>query len=501
MKLIKVFLSKLYIYLLLIVIQMFYVFILFTYLTDINQYVNAGFTLFSLGIVLWLVNKEENLNYKIGWIIIVLVFPSIGGLMYLMMGNKNAARFLSRKIRRGNKKVSQYLLGDDSVKKNIINKNLISLEYLENLHFPIYKNTDVKYYALGDDSYYDLLKDLRNAKRFIFMEYFIVSKGIMFDSIFAILREKVKEGVEVRFIYDDFGSISTIPFCFKQKLEKWGIKYVVFNRFVPLFSVSQNHRDHRKICVIDGYIGYSGGFNLADEYINAKERFGHWKDAGVRIEGDAVWSLTAMFLSAYYTYHPKLIEDPLIFKSDCITKEYTGYVLPYGDDPLDNEGVGENVYLNLITHAAKEIKIMTPYFIIDDTLMKALKLASRNGIKVKIFTPHIPDKKIVFRVTRSYYYSLIMDGIEVYEYTPGFLHSKVILVDNKAATVGTINFDYRSLYLHFENNILLYQSKAIKDIKEDFIYTESISQRVSMKKARYFKGFIEAILRLFAPLL
>ena len=333
------------------------------------------------------------------------------------------------------------------------------------------------------------------------MEYFIVSKGIMFDSIFAILREKVKEGVEVRFIYDDFGSISTIPFRFKQKLEKWGIKYVVFNRFVPLFSVSQNHRDHRKICVIDGYIGYSGGFNLADEYINAKERFGHWKDAGVRIEGDAVWSLTAMFLSAYYTYHPKLIENPLIFKSDCITKEYTGYVLPYGDDPLDNEGVGENVYLNLITHAAKEIKIMTPYFIIDDTLMKALKLASRNGIKVKIFTPHIPDKKIVFRVTRSYYYSLIMDGIEVYEYTPGFLHSKVILVDNKAATVGTINFDYRSLYLHFENNILLYQSKAIKDIKEDFIYTESISQRVSMKKARYFKGFIEAVLRLFAPLL
>ena len=208
-----------------------------------------------------------------------------------------------------------------------------------------------------------------------------------------------------------------------------------------------------------------------------------------------------MFLSAYYTYHPKLIENPLIFKSDCITKEYTGYVLPYGDDPLDNEGVGENVYLNLITHAAKEIKIMTPYFIIDDTLMKALKLASRNGIKVKIFTPHIPDKKIVFRVTRSYYYSLIMDGIEVYEYTPGFLHSKVILVDNKAATVGTINFDYRSLYLHFENNILLYQSKAIKDIKEDFIYTESISQRVSMKKARYFKGFIEAVLRLFAPLL
>ncbi len=502
MKLLKIFLSRMFIYILLIILQFLYVFLLTTQLVEYNQYIRTAAFVLSLLIVLYLVNKDENINYKLAWCIFILIIPTVGGLLYLFMGNKNASTFLKRKVSRPRKMLNKEMLQDDDVKKSVINKNLISLEYLNNLYFPIYKNTKSKYYPLGDDSYRDLLKDLKSAKKFIFMEYFIVSQGIMFDAIHSILVEKVKEGVDVRFIYDDFGSVSNIPFKFKQTLESEGIKVVAFNRFIPLFSVSQNHRDHKKICVIDGNIGYSGGFNIADEYINAKDRFGHWKDTGIRLEGDAVWSLTTMFLNTYYAYYPQMMEEEDFTQFKPTTRvESTGYVLPYGDDPLDNERVGENVYLNMIVHANKEILIMTPYFIIDDTMVKALTLASRNGLKVKIFTPHIPDKKLVFRVTRSYYYNLIMEGIEFYEYTPGFLHAKTMLVDGKAATIGTINFDYRSLYLHFENNIMLYETETIQDIKKDFEELEQISERIGITSARYFKGIVEAILRLLSPLL
>ena len=280
---------------------------------------------------------------------------------------------------------------------------------------------------------------------------------------------------------------------------------MMFNRFIPVFSLSQNHRDHRKICVIDGYIGYSGGFNLADEYINCKMRFGHWKDTGIRLEGEAVWSLTSMFLSTFYAYHKEYHgEDIEQFKPHTYHPESfknTGYVLPYGDDPLDDEGVGESVYLNMITHASRSIDIMTPYFIIDDVMLKALCLASKNGVKIRLYVPHVPDKKLVFRVTRSYYYGLIRAGIEVYEYLPGFLHAKVMLVDGKAATVGTINFDYRSLYLHFECNVLLYEAECLSAIKRDFREMNEICAPVKIDDSRHFKGLVEGLLRLFSPLL
>ncbi len=504
MKLLKVFMSRFFIYATLIIIQAFYILFMASILTDYNYYVNMFFIILSWSISIWLLNKDENPSYKMVWIIMILLFPSIGGLMYLLIGNKRPSHWLKKKIKPEVEKMRQYMIQNEDIKRTIINKKIISLEYLNNLSFPVYKHTKTKYYSLGDYNYRDLLFDLKNAKHFIFMEYFIVSQGLMYNAIFDILEEKVKEGVDVRFIYDDFGSLSTVPFHFKQKLEAKGIKVVCFNTFVPFFSTSQNHRDHRKICVIDGYIGYSGGFNIADEYINAKIRFGHWKDTGIRLEGEAVWSLTTMFLSTYYAYHKETVEDINAFRPEVygsLPFESDGYVLPYGDDPLDDEGVGENVYLNLITHASKEIMIMTPYFIIDDTMLKALTLAARNGVKIKIFTPHIPDKKIVFRVTRSYYYNLIKAGIEVYEYMPGFLHAKVMLVDGKIATVGTINYDYRSLYLHFECNVLLYQCESIHDIKADFDELETLCARVPMRESRRFKGIFEALLRLVSPLL
>ena len=321
----------------------------------------------------------------------------------------------------------------------------------------------------------------------------------------TILKQKVKEGVEVRFMYDDMGSLTMLPFRYYQKLESYGIKCIAFNHFVPFISAVMNTRDHRKITVIDGNVGFSGGFNLADEYINAKVKYGHWKDTGVMIKGEAVWNLTLMFLTTwnaslntfedYDKYHPRHYICPEISPN--------GYILPYGDSPLDNKPVGKNVYLNMINQAQKYIYIDTPYLIINDEIKNALCLAVRRGVDVRIITPGIPDKKMVFKVTRSYYEPLVNGGVRIYEYTPGFIHAKNFVCDDKIATVGTINLDYRSLYLHFECGVYMYDVPAIKDIKKDFLKTIAVSKEMTPEdvvKGR-FRGWLEAILRLFAPLL
>ena len=318
----------------------------------------------------------------------------------------------------------------------------------------------------------------------------------MFENILKILAQKVQEGVEVRFIYDDVGSITTLPYHFEKKLEQLGIQCVVFNPFIPLVSAGMNHRDHRKICIIDGNIGYSGGFNLADEYINVKVRFGHWKDTGIRLEGQGVWNLTTLFLSTWNAYKHQDDDYTQYQPHQLPPIQQDGYVVAYGDSPVDHEETGENIYLNLINQAQKEILIMTPYFIIDETMMKAFLLARRKGVRIQVITPGIPDKRNVYHVTRSYYYSLMKEGVEFYEYKPGFLHAKMVLCDQRIATVGTINFDYRSLYLHFECNVMVTQKSVIKDISKDFKETLALSQKVTLKDSRRFRGIYEAFLRL-----
>ena len=379
------------------------------------------------------------------------------------------------------------------------------IKYLVNENFPVYNNSEIKYYSLGEEAYLDLLEELAKAKHFIFMEYFIVEEGKMFDAVLNILKQKVKEGVEVRFMYDDVGSLTMLPFKYYQKLESYGIKCISFNHFVPFISAVMNTRDHRKITVIDGNIGFSGGFNLADEYINEKVKYGHWKDTGVMIKGEAVWNLTLMFLVTwnaslnsfedYDKYHPRH------YSVDKIRLD--GYILPYGDSPLDNKPVGKNVYLNMINQAQKYIYINTPYLIINDELKNALCLAVQRGVDVRIITPGIPDKKLVYKVTRSYYEILINEGVKIYEYTPGFIHAKNFVCDDKVATVGTINLDYRSLYLHFECGVYIYWTSAIKDIKNDFLKTITLSKEITQDDVMHgkFRGWTEAILRVFAPLL
>lgn len=504
MKILKIFTSRLVITGLLIALQViwigFFVFRILTY----TSFITYLFKFISLLVAAYIIAKDEDSGYKLIWITLIAIMPIFGGLLYLIIGNKKPSRGLRKAYDK------EELTMQDSIYPNELLDEIDNdlyrgqMKYLTDLNFPIYKNNQVVYFDLGDKNYPELIKALKEAKSFIFMEYFIVAKGEMFDEILDILKQKVSEGVEVRFMYDDVGSLTTLPRNYYRKLQAMGIQAIAYNPFVPFISVAMNNRDHRKITVIDGTIGFCGGFNLADEYINKKERFGHWKDTAVMIKGDGVWSLTRMFLSSWHVatktsedikkYHPQFYDNN--YKGD-------GYIIPYGDSPLDNETVGINVYLNMINQAKNYIYIDTPYLIINEKLQTALTLAVKRGVDVRILTPGIPDKKIVYRITRSYYGELIQQGIRIYEYTPGFVHAKNFVCDDVIATVGTINLDYRSLYLHFECGVMMYQTSSIKEIKEDFFNTINVSKEIKyddVKKGR-FKGIFETFLRVFAPLL
>ncbi len=349
-----------------------------------------------------------------------------------------------------------------------------------------------------------MLEALEASEHFIFMEYFILDKGTMFDTVIEVLERKVKEGVEVRLIYDDMGCITTMPAHFYRSLQAKGIKCAAFNPFRPMLSIIMNNRDHRKIFVVDGKVAFTGGINIADEYINKTERFGYWKDTGIRLEGEAVWSFTCMFLEMW-NYIVRSSEDLRKFKPDTVPDqpfESDGFVQPYGDTPLDKENTGENVYMNIISKAKKYVYIFTPYLIIDNEIATALTLAAKRGVDVRIVTPHIPDKKTAFMLTQSYYEQLMGGGVKIYEFTPGFIHAKCFVCDDRVATVGTVNLDYRSLYLHFECGVFLYRTSSVMDVKQDALETiaRSIPVTQDMLKPVLQKVLIQAILKLFAPL-
>ena len=506
MKILKFLSNRIVVSIMLICVQIIWLALFMRYIFKDATLLRWIFMGLSFLVMLYIINNDDDdPSYKIIWLIPILSFPVFGGLLYIVFGNKKPAKKLQEAFASQEEAIAPYIYPNDTASKitDLIAKG--QANYLIQEHFPIYDNSEIKYYPLGDNTYPDLLEALAKAKHFIFMEYFIVQEGKMFDTVLTILKQKVKEGLEVRFMYDDMGSLTMLPFRYYQELESYGIKCLAFNHFVPFISAVMNTRDHRKITVIDGVVGFSGGFNLADEYINAKVKYGHWKDTGVMIKGEAVWNLTLMFLSTwnaslntfedYDKYHPRHYPQVQI--------EPKGYILPYGDSPLDNKPVGKNVYLNMINQSQDYLYIDTPYLIINDEIKNALCLAVRRGVDVRIVTPGIPDKKMVFKVTRSYYEPLVNGGVRIYEYTPGFIHAKNFVCDDKIATVGTINLDYRSLYLHFECGVYMYNVPAVQDIKDDFLKTIALSKEMTPEdvvKGR-FRGWLEAILRLFAPLL
>lgn len=434
-----------------------------------------------------------------------MLFPIVGALLYIVIGGNLHKSKVLKAIKQSEEKGNKYFIQDEKIKKEIESQNNGKINYLMNyLNFPVTKNNNINYYKLGEIAYPEMLKELKNAKKFIFLEYFIIKNGTMWSEILKILEEKAKEGLDVRLIYDDMGCIALLPTSYPKQMEEKGIKCIAFNKLNPFLGVIMNNRDHRKMMIIDGKTVFSGGMNLADEYINLEHSYGKWKDNGIKITGEAVWNFTIMFLNMWNSYR-KDDEDYKKYKYDFSKEnlEQNGYTIPYGETPLDNEIVGENVYLNIINQAQKYVYIMTPYLIIDTDMINSLILAAKRGVDVRIVVPGIPDKKIVYSLTTSYFETLIKNGVKIYKYTPGFVHSKVFVSDDNIATVGTINLDYRSLYLHFECGVFMQDVEEIKDVKKDLVDTIEESHFVSKKEAmpKLLKSVWQAVLRLFAPLM
>lgn len=463
----------------------------------------------SVGAVLWIIGSKSDPAYKIAWIVPILIFPIFGGLFYLLFGGnrlsrktrrnmEGMARRMREELRADRKADSLWPLGEDAV---------IQARYLEHMaDCPVYKNTVTEYYPEGDLCFVRMLEELKKAEKYIFVEYFIVEPGKMWDSILEILKEKAAAGLDVRLIYDDIGSMFTMPRDYAERLEReTGIRCRDFNPFVPILSLRLNNRDHRKLLNIDGKVGFTGGINLADEYINEKERFGHWKDSAIQVRGEAAWSMAVMFLTMWdYTTAKETESYEALRPEGEFPEAATGYVQPYTDNPLDEEAVGQTVYLNLISRSKKYVYITTPYLILDDSMNTALCIAAKSGVDVRIMTPHIPDKKVVFELTRAHYSPLLEAGVKIYEYIPGFAHAKNFAVDDRYGTVGTINMDYRSLFLHFENGVILYNDPSILDIRDDFLSTLQQCHQVTLEQSRalpWWRKACRTVLKVFSPLM
>lgn len=492
---------------LMILLQLAFVFFAIVYGSKYYSIISTGLGLISLIVSLYILSNKSKSAFKLTWIFLILLFPLFGGLLYILFKvQSSTVKFEKRRMAISDKTRPLYIKHGyvPSSRANVQNHAPL-MQYLEHsAGFPAYSGTEVKYLESGEAKFETLLRELRRAEKYIFLEYFIIQEGVMWDSILEILRQKAAAGVEVRVMYDDMGCFLLLPKNYAKTLESYGIKCTVFNPFRPVFSAIQNNRDHRKIISIDGKVAFTGGINLADEYINVYRRFGHWRDSSIMMRGAAALSMTLMFLEMWSTAtgaeenYSAYMPD-----TDAAPSTAVGYVQPYCDTPMDTENVGEQVYLHILHRARKYIYICTPYLIADDNMMSALALAAKSGVDVRIITPHVPDKKIVHTTTRSYYPDLIDAGVRIYEYTPGFMHSKTFVSDDCIATVGTTNLDFRSLYLHFECGAVMYDCPAIADVKRDFLKTLEKCEEISRPPHRnnLFARMWRAVLRLYAPLM
>ncbi|MCI8327625.1 MAG: cardiolipin synthase [Lachnospiraceae bacterium] len=473
-------------------------------------FINILFIIAAVILAVIIYDKDRYAEGKMSWIFLILVVPIIGVSLYFIFGRSTLTKKTEEKLERVNEEIDPFLTEDEQVEKAIAKENkriYNQVRYIRDwAGYPIYQSTQTQYYTSGEAMFPVMLDAIRSATSFIFLEFFIFDSGIMLDQLLEVLDEKVAQGVEIRMIYDDVGCSNTLPANYWQKMEERGIQCTAFNPFRPIMSIIMNNRDHRKILVVDGRIAFTGGINIADEYINAISRFGYWKDTGVKIEGKAVWSFTAMFLKMW-NFAKETTENYLAYKPDLNWKksyDSDGYVQPYADSPIDHENQAENIYLNIINYAKDYVYIFTPYLIIDEEMCVSLCNAAKSGVDVRIVLPGIPDKKMVFLLTQSYYKKLLKAGIKIYQYAKGFVHAKCFVCDDEIATVGSINLDYRSLYLHYECGIFMYQSKAVMQVKSDILETIQQSKRISFEfceNREWYVKVLQCLLRLFAPLL
>ena len=492
----------------LILVQIIWFFFVMLRLARYASWISTAFTILSVVMALYIIGKDDNSAYKVGWIVLILALPLLGGLLYLFLGDKKPSRRMRRKLQAKHRQYRDELLKEGILPEEMeesLSRAAGTFRYVRNVSdFPAYENTQVTYYPSGEAMFADMLAELRGAKHFIFVEYFIVEEGEMWEQILHILEEKAAAGLDVRMIYDDFGCLARLPGGYYAQLERRGIKCIAFNPVIPLFSMVMNHRDHRKILDIDGHTAFTGGVNLADEYININSRFGYWKDTGVRLKGEGVWSFTEMFLEMWDAFR-KEDTDLARFKPHVWHPEPfsgKGVVCPYTDSPLDREALAANVYVDILNQAKRYVYIYTPYLIVDDVIRNGLCQAAMRGVDVRIVTPGTPDKPMIFRLTRSNYPPLLRAGVRIYEYTPGFLHGKSYVCDDEFGVVGSVNMDFRSLYLHFECATLLYRTEGLAELKEDNLKTMECGREITLKdcKQGLLGALLDDVLRLFAPL-
>ena len=490
----------------LVVLETLAVIAVLTLLTMYIPYFYFAVVATQLGVAIAIINRKDNPDYKLPWLFFVMLIPIVGFMLYFMFYSRKLNK---KQIRRLNRLTKQRVGKDDAAElskihseNEIVGSQAVMLNKLSDSH--VYGNTNIRYFPLGEELFVAMVADLKKAERFIFMEYFIIEGGLFWNSILEILKERAKNGVEVRVVYDDIGCMMTLPGNYYKKLAKFGIKAVPFSRLRGQANNEFNNRSHRKITVIDGKVGYTGGVNIADEYINRIVKFGHWKDVGLRLQGEAVNELTRLFLIDY-GLNDKKADDNFAYYYGYEQCEQDGYCIPFGDGPkpVYDRQVAKSVIMNMLNQAKRYVYITTPYLIIDNELIEALEHAAIRGIDVRIITPHIPDKKLVFRMTRSHYNRLMTAGVKIYEYESGFVHAKTYLSDDETAMVGTINMDYRSLVHHFENGVWIYKHKVIEDIKKDFLETQAKSIQIvsSMLKENLWQRFIRAMVKVFSPLL
>ena len=494
-----------------ILLEIVFLLFLFTKVSEYATIIDWVTRIVAIFLVLGLYSMDKTSSMKMPWIILMLAFPILGVSLYLLVGLNGSTKKMRARYEEIDKKLLPYLPDNRQIlewmKKENPQAGAIA-SYLTNYScYPVYQNTDVTYYDEAIKGLDAQLEDLSKAEKFIFMEYHAIEDEEAWQRIQTVLEDRVKAGVEVRIFYDDMGSIWFVNMDFATKLKSLGIKCRVFNPILPGLNMFLNNRDHRKITVIDGKVAYTGGYNLANEYFNITHPYGIWKDTGIRMEGDAVKSMTVAFLemwnAAGNVKSKELVPEKYVINY-VYQAQQRGYVQPYADSPLDGEQVGEEVYISMANKAEKYCWFITPYLIITDEMTHALTLAAKRGVDVRIITPGIPDKKIVYSVTRSFYHNLVKHGVRIYEWTPGFCHAKMSVADDKMATCGTINLDYRSLYHHFENGCFLADCDAVLEIRDDLIHTMGESREVT---EQYKEGrsaglrLGQLILRLFAELL
>ncbi len=466
--------------------------------------------IFELMIVLSIINHHDRPSSRLNWIILILIAPVFGVPMYVMNGRGRPTRKMNKKIHAAKaeifktveEKYGKMEIPEPKTRGEAISRYLTAVG-----KYPAFQSGTVKYYESGEKMFPDMLEEIEKAEKFILVEYFIIAHGLMWSAIKKALLAKAMQGVQIRIIYDDFGCMMTLPPNYEKYMESLheNIKCMTFNNVVPLFAVRMNHRDHRKMLVIDGKVAFTGGINLADEYIGQKQRFGYWKDTGLKITGDSVRSFTQMFFYLWNAFR-KDKEDVgayLLSPSDTRSENPDFCVQPYDDSPLDRLSTGEAVYVDIINRATKYVWIFTPYLILDDLLRAALCQAAMRGVDVRIVTPGVPDKAMVYRLTRANYGLLMKAGVRIYEYTPGFIHAKSMLCDDECAVVGTINLDYRSLYHHFENAVYFSGCEAVADLKRDYEETFALSHECTPEntKRSVLGRWIDSVLRVFETLL